>query len=273
MELVLASHCLVDVALVDRVAAAASAGFDAIGLSLDEYDRARRSGLSDADVGAVLAGHGIAWAELEVVRNVDQPRPPELERAVRIGERFGLRRLQAIGTMGTEAVTDRAAEHFAAVCDLAGSAGMSVALEFLPISSVPDVSTAAEIVAGADRPNGGLCVDAWHFFRGSADFTALEDLPARSVQMLQLDDGTLLPQDADYLRDTLDNRMLPGSGEFDLVRLLSVLSDTGNLAAVSAEVISSELRALPASEITDRIAVSSRALLNALAQSNGACDA
>jgi sugar phosphate isomerase/epimerase len=261
VELVLASHCLADVSFPERVEAAAAAGFDGIGLSLEEYDRAHEAGLSDADLAALLDAHDLAWTELESVRSVDHPRPPELDRLLRIGERFGVRRLQAIGSFAAAEPGPGAVELFADVCTRAASAGMEVALEFLPPTSIPDVATAARLVAEAGRDNGGLCVDAWHFFRGGGDFAALEQLPSGSVLMLQLDDGTLRPRAGGYLPDTLDNRLLPGKGEFDLARLLSVLSNRGNLRAVSAEVLSSCLRQLPAHTAAALIADASRALL------------
>jgi sugar phosphate isomerase/epimerase len=47
---------------------------------------------------------------------------------------------------------------------------MQVALEFRPYSNIPDVAAAANIVAEADRANGGLCVDTWHFFRAHSAY-------------------------------------------------------------------------------------------------------
>ena len=49
----------------ERVAAAAAAGFKAIGFQPSDYTLCRAAGLSDADMTRILADHGIGIAELE----------------------------------------------------------------------------------------------------------------------------------------------------------------------------------------------------------------
>ena len=50
----------------ERVAAAARAGFPAIGIEASSYAQARKDGLSDRDVRALLAEHDIVVAEIGV---------------------------------------------------------------------------------------------------------------------------------------------------------------------------------------------------------------
>ena len=64
-DLVLCAGTLASTPLAERAEAAASAGFQALSLFLDDLDGARQSGLSDADIRSLLAANGLAIAELD----------------------------------------------------------------------------------------------------------------------------------------------------------------------------------------------------------------
>ena len=256
-HLVLSHHSVRHASFEERVAAAAAAGFDAVGLNLRAYRQMRAAGTTDADMAEVLDRHGQRLEEVEALAGwagspESRARAGTAEElAHHLADTLDVRYLQAIGPY--EGGLDDAAEAFAGVCDRAAEHGLVVGLEFLPFTNIPDVTTALAIVDQAGRPNGGLCVDAWHFFRGTPDWDALAAVPGARVFDLQLDDGTIVAEHPDYLEDTLSNRRLPGEGEFDLVRLLRALDDIGADAPISVEVISTELDALPPAEVAARL--------------------
>ena len=244
----------------ERVEAAAAAGFDAIGLGLAQYREHKAEGMTPREMVAILEDNGIALTEIEVLvgfavggRAGGSERYPFLKYATpedeleffEMATTFGVRHMQTIGTFDSPLEPD-AAERFAGLCDRAAEHGLLVALEFVPESSVPDASVAARIIRDADRPNGGVCLDAWHHFRGANDEALLRELPADKVFLLQLCDGTMVPEDDDFLNDTLHNRRVPGQGEFDLPALFRVVGEMGVSAPASLEVISDELDALGA---------------------------
>src|SRR4051812_48848131 len=66
-SLILANGSLPPMPFDERVAAAAEAGFDAIGLSVWEYARLQAEGYQDDAMRAALDRHGIRLLELEVV--------------------------------------------------------------------------------------------------------------------------------------------------------------------------------------------------------------
>src|SRR5207245_10480415 len=96
---------------------------------------------------------------------------------LRIADAVGARSLNAVDVFGGRWGIDEAAEAFAGLCDRAARHGLLVHLEFLPWSRVPDVATAWEVVRRADRPNGGIAGDAWHWFRGGGEQEALRAGP------------------------------------------------------------------------------------------------
>ena len=103
---------------------------------------------------------------------------------------------------------------FAELCDRAADVGAQVHLEFMPISCVATLREAWTIVRDADRANGGIVFDTWHFFRGDPDFELLATVPGDRIYCVQIDDAAAEPRAS--LRDDTNNRLLPGDGDLDL---------------------------------------------------------
>jgi sugar phosphate isomerase/epimerase len=275
-DLVLCSGTLPrDVSFRERVEAAIAGGFTGISLWGRDYARARRDGLSDADMRDVLADNGLSVAEIDPAwwwlpgaRDVSIPESFDTEEVFRYGEdelfriaeTLGARSLNAVDVFGGDWDLDAAAAAFAALCDRAAEHGLLVHVEFLPWSKIPDLATAWEIVQRAGPTNGGVAVDAWHWFRGGPDDETLRSIPGDRVTGLQLDDG---PAEAEpnLVEATLHDRRLPGDGDFDLPGLLSALDDIGAIAPIGVEVFSDELHALGAKEAATRAGDACRQLV------------
>jgi sugar phosphate isomerase/epimerase len=253
--------------LEERVAAASAAGFSAIGLFTGAFVAAEESGLSASAQRSIADRYDIAVEEIEALRpwwgdEADRHRAESSETtAFRMADAFGCRYVQVIGPY--DGSIDHAATCFAGLCDRAAEHGLTVGIEFLPFNNIPDAAVALSIVAAADRPNGGVCVDSWHHFRGAADNGLLRALTSKWVAAVQLDDGPMEPDNPDYYTDCLENRRVPGEGEFDLVGLVRLLDDMDVSVPVSLEVISTELQALPAVEAATRIHEGFRRVLSA----------
>lgn len=264
------------VPLADRIRAAARAGFRGLSVWPRDYAQARASGLSDADLRALLGDCGVAVAELDGVWSwlpgADREVPAEQDPVgffrtreddlYRVADAIGGRSLNAIDAFGGDWTLDAAAEAFAALCDRAAAHGLLVHLEFLPWTRVPDVATAWEIARRAERPNAGIVVDSWHFFRGNPDWGALARVPGERVTAVQLSDAPARPG-SDPIAETLHERRLPGEGELDLPRLVSALRAIGAQAPLGVEVFSASLHAQDASQVAERAAGAMRRLLAA----------
>src|SRR4051794_11551958 len=262
-DLILSFHTMRHATFASRVEAAAVAGFRGIGMSAAGYERLLAGGVERADLRAIVRDHGVPVLELEALRGWDangeageQSRVTE-ELFYDMSEVLGpAHHLQAIGSFVGD--LDHAGDAFGALCDRAGEHGLVVALEFIPeFTNIPDVATAQAIVERADRENGGVCVDIWHYLRGPSDEAQLRAAADR-IFAVQLDDGPLLRTDDDYLTDTMSNRAVPGEGEFDVVGFLDVLDSMGVVRPISVEVISLELDLLAPDEVADRVARGTR---------------
>ena len=251
----------------ERVAAAAAAGFSGIGMLSDDYAACRAAGRSDAAMRTILDDCGIQVAEAEFL--FDWGRSDERATASRsvedrlyaIADAFGVHHLNVgdISPAGDGVPRDMVVERFAALCDRAATHGLLVAIEFLPWSNIPDAEAAWEIARLAGRPNGGLLVDAWHYFRGAADAEQLRAVPGDRIFAVQLDDAAAERVGALY-EDTL-RRQLPGEGVFDLVGLVRLLDELGVQVPLSVEIISPQHHARPVDEAARSAHDAARAVL------------
>lgn len=264
--------------VVARIEAAAGAGYAAIGLYLGAWSRLRDDRAAVDAIDEALDRTGLVIANIEVVRGWAEPDRPssactEQEAlAYEMADHFGCRYLQAIGDhTGTVA---EAAEGFGRLCDRAGEHGLAVGIEWVPaMTNIERAARAAEIVLGADRANGGFCVDSWHLTRSGDDLDDLLALPGERVFAVQLNDGPVAaPHDGSgpaYLEDCLTNRVPPGDGEFALVEIVRALDRIGSTAPIGLEVCSAELWAAPVEEAAARSAAGMRRVL-AAARPDGA---
>ena len=236
----------------ERLAAARDAGYRGIGIRPTHYKAARRSGLSDADLKAMLDDHGLELIEIGFVADwwetgEKAERAQAFERSLyAIADALGGRHVMMISGP-TTAGYDALAERFAGVCDRAASHGLRVALETLPWTEVPDVGTAWEIISRAGRANGGPAYDTWHLRRGGTTEQMIRAVPASQVVTIQINDGHHGVVESE-LDDTFRRRVLPGEGEFDIVGFVRLVESLGVTAPVGVEVLNDDLRALTTAE-------------------------
>ena len=149
---------------------------------------------------------------------------------------FGVRHLNA-GLL-EKLPLDVMSEAFAALCERAGP-DLTVALEFMPYSGVPDLATAWRIVEHV--PNAGLIVDGWHWARAGQKPADLDEVPAERIVSVQLCD-VRGRADGAAARRVPRPPAATRAGYGDTVGLVRALAAHGVTPAVMAvEVISDEL--------------------------------
>ncbi|GAA3720561.1 sugar phosphate isomerase/epimerase [Nonomuraea antimicrobica] len=230
-----------------RVSSAAAAGFTGIGLRVADYLGA---GLADADLRDLLDRHHLRVLELEHTWDWAAGEDPVEEAVFRFADRIGVRQLNVV-MFAVHPLPDLV-RPFAALCDRAAEHGVLVGLEFLPYSHVRTLGQAWEVVAAADRPNAGIIIDLWHWFRSGAEFEDLAAVPASAITSLQLCD-VLADAGPDLADEARHRRLLPGQGAGDTPGVLRALRERGVTVPVSVEVFSDDLDARPA-EVAARLA-------------------
>jgi sugar phosphate isomerase/epimerase len=236
--------------LAERFAAAAATGCREATLSPPDVLRAAEDGTTAAEIGRQARDLGLDLV-VDPVMNWYPDREPSPSRfagvstddALRICEALGVTSLSAIATASSDVPVPDLAGYFGRLCDRAAGFGARVHLEFIPFTIVRTLPIAWDLVRAADRPNGGLVFDTWHFFRGEPDFEVLAGIPGDRIFQVQLDDAPAVPSGP--LREETQRRLLPGDGALDLVAAIRALDRIGGLRRVGPEVISPDLAALP----------------------------
>ncbi len=251
--------------LAERVEAAAAGGFATTTMFPHDYGRAREAGLSDADILALHDDAGVRLRTLDpFARWVPRWEPPADAAADRLGlvscpeeeffdiaRRLRIETMTAIEPFGTRHPPADLAAAFGDLCDRAADQGMLVHLEFTPFSGIPDLATAWDVVHTADRPNGGLVFDTWHYFRGRRADALLREIPGERIFAVQINDAAAQPRDR-LVVDTWRYRRLPGDGDFDLPEVLEILAAKRGVGPPGIEVLSEDLWRDPPSEIGRR---------------------
>ena len=248
-SLTLCGLSMVPIAFTDLVAAAASTGFDAISIGPAVYRGALKEGLTPDAMRRVLDDAGIGVSEVEGAGDWLTPPEDKPERwRKKVSDEELIDLALAVGAdnllvthFGSAMPDHDAAAAFALLCDRVVNDGLSVALEFVAFATITDLAGALEVVEMADRDNGGIIFDTWHFYRGHPDLEALKTTSARRVLGVQVADGGAHIQGT--VEEDILHRRLPGEGVFDLPYLLRQLHSVGVRAPVGIEVWDQELLA------------------------------
>ena len=237
-------------AIPGRIEAARANGFSRLSVSPLDVARAEEQGTSAADLGRSIRDAGLEIV-LDPVMNWygGAPRADSrfarfpLDESMAVAEALQVVSITLIGQATSDLPLEEVAGPFGAVCDRAAGLGAQVHLEFIPMTVIPDLASAWTIVQGADRPNGGILFDTWHFYRGDPDFAVLEGVPGERIFAVQIDDAAAEVRGT--MREDTKNRLLPGDGDLDLPRAVRALDRIGALRWVGPEVISPVLEAMP----------------------------
>ena len=274
VELVLWAASVKAFSFDQRIAAARAGGFSATSLFPYDIAAAADRGHSPQRVRELFEDDGVRIAVVDPLTTwlpgsqVPSDLPPDDPAFGGIGpdEMFEL----AVA-LGAEVVTalalfdDRVepvegARCFAALCDRAAERGLRLALEFIPGTGIADLATAWEIVRRANRENGGLMLDSWHFFRAGADFAGIEAVPLESVFAVQLGDAPATPA-GDLAHESLHERLIPGDGDLDLGAFLRAILAGGTPRLIGPEVFSDRTQEIPAEWLGRLLGESSRTLV------------
>jgi sugar phosphate isomerase/epimerase len=245
LPLVLSSYTLgTTVPFRERVQAAATAGFDGIGLRAENVWDAEADGLDGHGMAELARAAGVPVLEVEYITGWGTA--PDRDAAQQRKEQtvFTMARTFGVGQLNTGLLerlpVEVIVEAFAALCDRAGD-DLTIALEFMPYSGVPDLATAWRVLQEANRANSALIVDVGHWARAGMTAADLDPVPADRIVSVQLCDVLRTPMQP-LRSESLGHRLPPGEGYGDavgLVRALQARNVRPRLVAV--EVISDEL--------------------------------
>lgn len=267
-DLVLCAGTLETTPLLERLAPSRNAGFAGISVFTSDVITAHEAGIPVEELRKRIEGEGLAIGEFDPLA-AWLPNAIEGGGLLAMGADDVLRGAEALGARSITAIVfttappgrDALVEHFAALCDRAADIGVQVHLEFIPFTPVRSLAMAADIVEAAGRPNAGIMLDVWHWYRSGG---TLDEIRAAAPRILgvQLDDApTQAPEN--LMLETTKARRLPGEGDADVPAVLRALREGGSPAPLGVEVFNEALQARPAEEIARRAFETTRACLEA----------
>lgn len=227
--------------LEERAEAARAAGYGLLSVGAAEALGWAASGVSLTALAERVADRGVALHSLDTVVSWTDAATDHgaAARLLDVAAALGVSSITAVTAEPSGVDLEVLLSGFARFCSDAAGRGVGVDLEFVPMSAVPDVATAAAVLDAVDVPGVGVVFDTWHFFRGSPDLAAAVRA-APLIRQVQISDASWAVQGS-LFRDTLRHRRLPGRGEFPLEVVLGVLHEHHALRGVGPEVLSSEL--------------------------------
>lgn len=149
----------------------------------------------------------------------------DYESAFETAARIGAKRFLIVGVDHEES---RFVDNFSAACELASRFGISLAIEFIPYSSIKDLRTARNIIRRAMAPNSGLVVDTLHLYRSGGTLEDLIDVEKDLISIFQVSDAPLRPDDdgVEGLRnEARKSRLYLGHGSLPLAEMIRFLPE------------------------------------------------
>jgi sugar phosphate isomerase/epimerase len=112
-----------------------------------------------------------------------------------------------------------------AMCERAAPCGLSLDIEFMPWTSIPDLSAAVRLMQAVDQPNAGIVVDTLHQDRSDSRIEDLAALPRRWLHYMQICDAPAAkPASIEaMIHCARYERLFPGEGGLDLAGMLAAL--------------------------------------------------
>ena len=245
--------------------AARAAGYDAVELRRIDFKRCFEAGMSNAQVLDLVAKSGIPVGVLGVEYGWLFAKGEESKRIFSVF-RESCANAVALGCsmlmsapgpfVGTVA---EAIANLKVAGDIAAEFDLKLAIEFNSQHPVlNNMSVQREIVSGADKPNVGLLLDAYHLARSGAGGASFADVPPEDIFCFQYSD--LSPNPVTGVARPTD-RLAPGKGTVRWREVLGLLAEKGFDGYLSYEAPNPELWARSPYDVAREGVELTRALL------------
>lgn len=222
----------------DLIRMAADAGFHGAGLRLIGISpeatawplMTNRAMLRDTI--AACRETGMRVPDIEFIRLTPELEVATLEHFLAAGAELGARH---VISAPYDNDLSRLSDKLAQLNALALRYGLSAVLEFFPWTTVPDLSTALNVIDETGDPDIGVLVDSLHFDRAGRPWPALAQVDPKRMPFCHLADADACESRAtdDLIFVARENRLPPGDGAIDLKSFLSSLPDA---CAIAVEV-------------------------------------
>lgn len=235
--------------IVEEIAIAAKAGYQAMEPWIDELERHAASGGTLEDLGKQFRDAGISvesaigffdW----IVDDPDRRRKglEAARRAMDLVQRVGGKRLAAPPAGATDQrISDLAkiAERYRALLEVGDQIGVVPQVEVWGFSrTLGRLGEAACVAIEAAHPKACILPDVYHLYRGGSDFGGIKLLGPAAIHVFHFND---YPADPPRAKITDADRVYPGDGIAPLKSLLHDLATGGFRVTLSLELFNRKL--------------------------------
>ncbi len=256
--------------IVEEIAIAAKAGYQAMEPWIDELERYAASGGSLEDLRKRFRDAGISvesaigffdW----IVDDPDRRRKglEAARRSMDLVQRVGGKRLAAPPAGATdERISDlsKIAERYRVLLELGDQIGVTPQVEVWGFSrTLGRLGEAACVAIEAGHPKACILPDVYHLYRGGSDFGGIKLLGPAAIHVFHVND---YPADPPRARVTDADRVYPGDGVAPLRSLLHDLSTGGFRVTLSLELFNRKLWSQDPQAVAKTGAEKLRALLS-----------
>jgi sugar phosphate isomerase/epimerase len=225
--------------LATALDAARQAGYDAVELRRTDFKRCFDAGMNNGEVLELIKKSGIPCGVLGVEYGWLFATGDESERLFKVF-RESCENAVALGcdTLMSapgpvQGPIPQAIEYLKRAGDIAGEHGLKLAIEFNSQHDVLNsLAVLTALIEGANMPNCGYLIDAYHFTRSGAGGRGFEDVPADMIFCFQYSD--LSPNPVTGVKRPTD-RLPPGKGVVKWREMLGLLHEKGYSGYLSYE--------------------------------------
>ncbi len=233
-----------NLSIVEEVAIAAKAGYQAIEPWINELDQYVQKGGSLRDLSRRIQDAGlrvesaIGFCEWIVDDNAQRRKAlEEARRSMDLVRQIGGRRLAAppVGaTKQTDLSLPRAAERYRALLEIGDKIGVVPQVEVWGFStSLSRLGECAYLAIESGHPQACILADVYHLHKGGSGFGGLRVLNGASLQVFHMNDYPAKPLRAEI---TDAHRVYPGDGVAPLAAMLRDLRRIGFRGVLSLEL-------------------------------------
>ncbi len=231
--------------LATALDAAKQGGFDAVELRRTDIKRCFDNGMSNEQVLDLIRKSGIPVGVLGVEYGWLFAAGDESERLFKVFREscenaVALKCDTLMSAPGqVNGPIPKAIEYLKRAGDIAGEFGLKLAIEFNSQHDVLNsLAVLTTLIEGANKPNCGYLIDAYHFTRSGAGGRGFEKVPADKIFCFQYSDVS--PNPVTGVRRPTD-RLAPGKGIVKWREMLGLLFEKGYTGYLSYEAPNPEL--------------------------------
>lgn len=169
-----------------------------------------------------LASTNITLLDIELARIYDGRDVRSYERSLEIAAELGAKHV--ITSVWTDDKS-YAVEQYDLLCGISQQYGLTVDLEYVPISNLTTLAAVVDVLHQVNQPNKGILIDIHHFHRAQDRVEELAKLPTEWFNFIHLCDASEeIPDDLEEIRRVLrEERSYIGEGGIDVHSIVDAL--------------------------------------------------